>query len=419
MARGCRVPHPQAPHRAALGGAGRLRQGDARARAGVRPRARPAPARPISRSPPRSTCLMAGKVERIILSRPAVEAGERLGFLPGDLREKVDPYLRPIFDALNDMLPADQLAKRLGQRRDRGGADRLHARPHAGARLRDPRRGAEHDAGADEDVSDPARRRLAHGGDRRPDPGRSAARHPLRPRRRARGAARRRGHRRSSASPKRTSCATRWSRASSAPTRRATAPRAATRSRGERTVGPSCTPASPPAAMNAPAEDACRDHRDHRRATLGWTPAPMPSRWPRERRARRSPPTRRGDRRPVLRRRRPDRRCRAARLNRTWRGKDAPTNVLAFALTDPDEPPPPGAPVLLGDVVLAFETVAREAAEQRKPLGRPSRPSRRAWRPAPARLRSRERCRGRDRWKRARPRYSPGWGCRTPYRDTM
>jgi len=58
--------------------------------------------------------LMTGRVERIILSRPAVEAGERLGFLPGDLRDKVDPYLRPIFDALNDMLPADQLAKRLG-----------------------------------------------------------------------------------------------------------------------------------------------------------------------------------------------------------------------------------------------------------------------------------------------------------------
>jgi phosphate starvation-inducible protein PhoH and related proteins len=58
--------------------------------------------------------LMGGKVERVILSRPAVEAGERLGFLPGDLRDKVDPYLRPIFDALNDMLPADQLQKRLG-----------------------------------------------------------------------------------------------------------------------------------------------------------------------------------------------------------------------------------------------------------------------------------------------------------------
>jgi phosphate starvation-inducible PhoH-like protein len=58
--------------------------------------------------------LMSGRVERIILSRPAVEAGERLGFLPGDLRDKVDPYLRPIFDALNDMLPADQLTRRLG-----------------------------------------------------------------------------------------------------------------------------------------------------------------------------------------------------------------------------------------------------------------------------------------------------------------
>ena len=58
--------------------------------------------------------LMTGQVERIVLSRPAVEAGERLGFLPGDLRDKVDPYLRPLFDALNDMLPADQLARRLG-----------------------------------------------------------------------------------------------------------------------------------------------------------------------------------------------------------------------------------------------------------------------------------------------------------------
>ena len=58
--------------------------------------------------------LMAGEVNRIILSRPAVEAGERLGFLPGDMREKVDPYLRPLYDALYDMLPADQVMKRLG-----------------------------------------------------------------------------------------------------------------------------------------------------------------------------------------------------------------------------------------------------------------------------------------------------------------
>jgi phosphate starvation-inducible PhoH-like protein len=57
--------------------------------------------------------LMTGQVQRIILSRPAVEAGERLGFLPGDLKEKVDPYLRPLYDALHDMLPGDQVIKRL------------------------------------------------------------------------------------------------------------------------------------------------------------------------------------------------------------------------------------------------------------------------------------------------------------------
>jgi phosphate starvation-inducible PhoH-like protein len=56
--------------------------------------------------------LLEGTVERIILSRPAVEAGEQLGFLPGDLREKVDPYLRPLYDALHDMLPLDQVEKR-------------------------------------------------------------------------------------------------------------------------------------------------------------------------------------------------------------------------------------------------------------------------------------------------------------------
>jgi phosphate starvation-inducible PhoH-like protein len=58
--------------------------------------------------------LSAGEVDRIILSRPAVEAGERLGFLPGDLRDKVDPYLTPLYDALYDMLPADQVSRRLG-----------------------------------------------------------------------------------------------------------------------------------------------------------------------------------------------------------------------------------------------------------------------------------------------------------------
>jgi len=57
--------------------------------------------------------LISGRVDRIILSRPAVEAGERLGFLPGDLREKIDPYLAPLYDALYDMLPADQVINRL------------------------------------------------------------------------------------------------------------------------------------------------------------------------------------------------------------------------------------------------------------------------------------------------------------------
>jgi phosphate starvation-inducible PhoH-like protein len=59
------------------------------------------------------TMLLSGQVERIILSRPAVEAGERLGFLPGDIKEKVDPYLRPLYDALYDLLPGDQVTKRL------------------------------------------------------------------------------------------------------------------------------------------------------------------------------------------------------------------------------------------------------------------------------------------------------------------
>ena len=57
--------------------------------------------------------LTAGQVDRLILSRPAVEAGERLGFLPGDMKEKVDPYLRPLYDALYDMLPAEQVERRI------------------------------------------------------------------------------------------------------------------------------------------------------------------------------------------------------------------------------------------------------------------------------------------------------------------
>ncbi len=60
-----------------------------------------------------ASMLVEGQVDRIILSRPAVEAGESLGFLPGDMRDKVDPYLRPLYDALYDMLPGPQVVRSL------------------------------------------------------------------------------------------------------------------------------------------------------------------------------------------------------------------------------------------------------------------------------------------------------------------
>ncbi len=60
-----------------------------------------------------AAALTAGKADRLVLSRPAVEAGEHLGFLPGDMKEKVDPYLRPLYDALYDVLPASMVDRGL------------------------------------------------------------------------------------------------------------------------------------------------------------------------------------------------------------------------------------------------------------------------------------------------------------------
>jgi len=60
---------------------------------------------------------ISGHVDRIILSRPAVEAGERLGFLPGDMKDKVDPYMQPLYDALNDFLPAKQVTRLIEEKR--------------------------------------------------------------------------------------------------------------------------------------------------------------------------------------------------------------------------------------------------------------------------------------------------------------
>ena len=57
--------------------------------------------------------LMEKKVEKVILSRPAVEAGERLGFLPGDLKEKVDPYLQPLYDALHDLFGYEKVQRKI------------------------------------------------------------------------------------------------------------------------------------------------------------------------------------------------------------------------------------------------------------------------------------------------------------------
>ena len=132
---------------------------------------------------------------RSILARPAVEAGEKLGFLPGDLQEKVDPYLRPLYDALYDLLDYEKVERLFERNADRGGADRVHARPHAQRRVRDHRRGAEHHHRADEDGADAHRLRLEGRGHRRHHADRPAAGQDLGPGRGDLGALGRRGHR--------------------------------------------------------------------------------------------------------------------------------------------------------------------------------------------------------------------------------
>ena len=101
-------------------------------------------------------------VKRIVLVRPAVEAGERLGFLPGDLAQKVDPYLRPLYDALYDLMGFDKVSK-LFERQTIEIAPLAYMRGRTlNHSLHHPRRGAEHDARADEDV--PHAHRLRHQG---------------------------------------------------------------------------------------------------------------------------------------------------------------------------------------------------------------------------------------------------------------
>jgi len=92
------------------------------------------------------SALLSKRVNRIILARPAVEAGERLGFLPGTLQEKIDPYLRPLYDALYDMLEPEKVDRYLEKNVIE------IAGPDPQRFLRDSRRGAEHHFRADEDV---------------------------------------------------------------------------------------------------------------------------------------------------------------------------------------------------------------------------------------------------------------------------
>ena len=259
--------------------------------------ARPAPARPSSPWPWPSAALQRREVNRIILTRPAVEAGERLGFLPGDLMAKVDPYLRPLFDALHDMMERRAGHRAPRARRDRGRAARLHARPHAQRLLHHPRRGAEHHARADEDVPDAPRLRLEDGRHRRHHADRPAARAAVGPRRGQRDprGGRRRGVRHASAA--RTSCATSSSSASSPPTtstpparRRSCARRSASarrepgsRSRSSATrstprhgrAGAACSRPRPPASRTATSPstfvDARRDRRAQRASTAAST----------------------------------------------------------------------------------------------------------------------------------------------------
>ena len=126
------------------------------------------------------SALVDREVARIILTRPAVEAGERLGFLPGDMLAKVDPYLRPLFDALYDMLDADRLTAYM----EKGMIEVAPLAFMRGRTLNDslhhPRRGAEHHARADADVPHAARLRLEDRRHRRPDPERPGARRALR-----------------------------------------------------------------------------------------------------------------------------------------------------------------------------------------------------------------------------------------------
>ncbi len=165
------------------------------------------------------SALKSRQVKKIVLARPAVEAGESLGFLPGGLRDKVDPYLRPLYDALDDMIERDKLPSYIEREHRRDRAAGLHARPDAQHVVRHPGRGAERDDGPDEDVLDaPGRRPPRHRHRRRERRPTCPSRAQSGPGPGARDPGGRRRHLVHRLRPRRTWSATSWSRTSSPPT---------------------------------------------------------------------------------------------------------------------------------------------------------------------------------------------------------
>ena len=97
------------------------------------------------------------EIRKIILSRPAVEAGEKLGFLPGEMKDKLDPYLQPLYDALQDMVPGAKLKEYMENNVIQIAPTSLHARADVERCDHHPRRSTEHDDPPDQDVPHPSR----------------------------------------------------------------------------------------------------------------------------------------------------------------------------------------------------------------------------------------------------------------------
>ncbi len=286
--------------------------------------------------------LTAGRVDRIVLTRPAVEAGERLGFLPGDMREKVDPYLRPIYDALYDLLPAEQVTKRLA-------AGEIEIAPLAFMRGRTLANAFIILDEAQNTTTVQMKMALTRLGEnsrfvvhRRPDPDRPAARRSFglarcgrnsrRRRRRRDRAFRRQGHR---APP------------AGRPYRRRLRKRRQKTQRGR--DGPEGRGTVLMLVLHIDVEqDGWRAMGDVERIARTAIEAALATEPPQAKEIEIG--VRFADDATVQ------------VLNRDYRGKDKPTNILSFPIED--APLTPEAPLLLGDLVLAFETTDREAAEK-------------------------------------------------------